>query len=111
MEVNQDIMNLICRLEYRVGEMCSNSNSYNGWTDEWGADFRYPITIDGVGKFKSNICWLEVGPEHLKDMYYKFGSNEMHIGYSLKHVLEELEDLYGLDFVKLEAERKAKLQK
>lgn len=34
MKVNQDIMNLICKLEYRIGDTCANSDSYNGWTDE-----------------------------------------------------------------------------
>ena len=29
MEINQNTMNLICKLEYKIGEMCSNSNSYN----------------------------------------------------------------------------------
>lgn len=111
MKVNQDIMNLICKLEYRIGDTCANSDSYNGWTDEWGADFRYLVTVDGHGKFRGRIDDLGLEPESLGDIYYKFGANEMHIGYGIKHVLEELEDLYGLDFVKLEAERKAKAQK
>ena len=67
--------------------------------------------VDGHGKFRGRIDDLGLEPEALGDIYYKFGANEMHIGYGIKHVLEELEDLYGLDFVKLEAERKAKAQK
>lgn len=76
-----------------------------------GADFRYPVTVDGHGKFRGRIDDLGLEPEALGDIYYKFGANEMHIGYGIKHVLEELENLYGLDFVELEVERKAKLKK
>lgn len=64
-----------------------------------------------MGNSEVELTDLGLEPEALGDIYYKFGANEMHIGYGIKHVLEELEDLYGLDFVELEAERKAKAQK
>ena len=110
MEINQNTMNLICKLEYKIGEMCSNSNTYNGWTGEYGADFRYPVTVEGVTRCRYNLEVLDLAPEKLKDIYYKFGSNRLYIGYSIKHLLEELETLYGLDFAKLEEERKNSAQ-
>lgn len=108
MKVNQDIMDLICLLEYRIGDSCSNGDSYNGWTNDWGADFRYPVTVDGRGKYRNTIESLGLEPEDLGDIYYKFGANELHVGFGIKHLLEELEERYGLDFAKLEAEYKAK---
>lgn len=33
MELNQDTMDLICKLEYCIGDTCCNIHSYNGWTD------------------------------------------------------------------------------
>lgn len=32
MELNQDTMDLICKLEYCIGDTCCNIHSYNGWT-------------------------------------------------------------------------------
>lgn len=111
MEVNQDIMDLICKLEYCIGDTCCNIHSYNGWTNEWGTDFRYPVVASNEGRYYGHLEELGLKPGSLAKIYYVFGANRMHIGYGIKHVLEELEDLYGLDFVKLEAERKAKVQK
>lgn len=111
MEVNQDIMDLICKLEYRIGDSCCNIHSYESWTNEWGPNLRYPVVASNNGKYKGHLEKIGLGPESLAKIYYVFGTNRMHIGYGLKHILEDLEDLYGLDFVKLEAERKAKLQK
>ena len=34
MELNQDTMDLICKLEYCIGDTCCNIHSYNGWTNE-----------------------------------------------------------------------------
>lgn len=102
MKINQNTMNLICKLEYKIGEMCSNNNSYNGWTDTCGADFRYPVTVEGNGKYKGKLEWLDLKPEELKNICYKFGSNKLYIGCGIKHLLESLETLYRLDFEKLE---------
>ena len=33
MELNQDTMDLICKLEYCIGDTCCNIHSYNGWTN------------------------------------------------------------------------------
>lgn len=108
MKLNQNTMNLICTLECKIGRTCSNSNSYNGWTNEYGADFRYPVTVEGMGKFRGTLVDLDLKPEQLKDICYKFGSNKLYVGWGIKCLLEELETRYGLDFTELERVRQNK---
>jgi hypothetical protein len=43
MNINKQLVELICELEYIVGQECFNPNSYNGYTGEEGKDFRYPV--------------------------------------------------------------------
>jgi len=112
MQVDKKVAHLIAELEYLIGSECYNPNSYDGWNDVEGCDYRYPVNIrkssGEFAKIRKNINDTalldpkDITPEAIKYMKYKFGSNELFIGLGLIKVLEYLEQRYGLDFNALE---------
>lgn len=112
MELNKKTCELIAELEYLIGSECYNPNSYDGWNDVEGCEFRYPINIrnkeDEFVKVRGNIneTYLldknDINPQSISYMKYKFGSNELFIGLGIIKVLEYLEDRYDIDFSELE---------
>ena len=103
MTINENTAKLISELEDLVGHTCYNGDSYNGWTDEYGCSFRYPVTYlkkDGT-RGKAKYSKLDMDYSKVDEMFYKFGANELYIGAGLIHVLNELEKRFGLDFDEL----------
>ena len=119
MELKKELVPILSDMEYLIGKECYNPNSYDGWKDIEGRDFRYPVTLryparDRNIKTKENIneiIELYENDEELLDaltyMKYRFGSNELFIGQGLLNVLEYLEGRYGFSFVELEQSRSA----
>lgn len=115
MELNKKMYEVICDLEHEIGSECYNPNSYDGWNEVKGCEYRYPINVpnkDGeYTKIRGNIYKTpfldqrELVPDSIKYMKYKFGSNELFIGLGLIDVLEYLETRYGLDFNELEKKK------
>ncbi|WP_394027500.1 hypothetical protein [Desulfovibrio falkowii] len=100
---------LITEIEYIIGNSCYNGSSYNGFTGEQGAHFRYPVwavteynEYDGDEKERFYGRVREIPAENLKSMHYKFGANSLYIGRAIFKVLRMLEERYGLDFSELE---------
>lgn len=116
MKLNKDLCKVIAEIEYLIGSECYNPNSYDGWNDVEGCEFRYPVNVrnqDGeFVKIRTNInttALLEkkdITTDAIKYMKYKFGSNELFIGLGIINVLEFLENRYGLDFNELEKQHK-----
>ena len=118
MKLNKELASVLADMEYLIGKECYNPNSYDGWNDIEGCDFRYPVTL----RFPERDCFIKCRDnindkmliyedekeliEALTFMKYKFGSNELFIGKGLQNVLNYLEDRYGLDFAELERNRK-----
>ncbi len=108
MKVDQKIARLICELEYQIGSQCYNSDSYNGYTDEYGASFRYPVMYNGDKKTRMNVVEAltfnkdTVQPGIVDTLKYRMGANELYVGIGIQKLLEELEKRYGLDFNALE---------
>lgn len=111
MKINMKICSLIAEIENIIGSECYNPNSYDGWNDVEGCDFRYPVTIRRQSgdfiKVRTNINTTsllskkDITPESIKYMKYKFGSNELFIGIGIIKTLEYLEETFGLDFHEL----------
>ena len=116
MKLTKKMYKVMADLECLIGSECYNPNSYDGWNDIDGCDFRYPINVpdkDGeYEKIRTNIYdSLLIDNKNLTAdsflyMKYKFGSNELYIGQGIKSVLEYLENRYELDFNELEKNRK-----
>lgn len=116
MKLTNEMSKVIAELEFLIGSECYNPNSYDGWNEVEGCDFRYPINLpDNEGNYKKvrgnlNKCIYvnpeEITPSSVKFMKYKFGSNELYIGKGLLKAMDYLEQRYGLDFNELEASRK-----
>ena len=108
MELDRDMARLICEIEYIIGNQTYNPNSHNGWTDEDGCDFRYPVSYcerkKGVEK-KTKLTVEYIDPDCISSMKYAFGSNHLYIGNGIYRTLDFLEKTYGLDFKKLEKAR------
>ena len=111
MKLTPALCKFIASLEYVVGNECYNPNSYNGWTEEYGLSYRYPVHVaDSSGedhRVKSNVASLtrllgEIDEDTINSMYYAMGTNELYIGQALISILEKLEERYGLDFAALE---------
>ena len=119
MELTKETAKLVCNLEFLIGECCENNNSYNAYTDEYGCVFRYPVwvmrqeiieengeekEVDNSFKTSLNLADLSnvVSVEDVRNIFYKFGSNELNIGIGLISVLEFLENRYKLNFNELE---------
>ncbi len=111
MKLNTKLCSLVADIEQIIGSECYNPNSYDGWNDVEGCEFRYPINIrTQSGKFvkvrtnintSSLLSKEDITPEAIKYMKYKFGSNELFIGLGIVKTLEFLEKTYGLDFNEL----------
>ena len=111
MKLTMSIARLIGRLEYIIGSQCYNSNSYNGWTGEYGCSFRYPVWYKEEKHHSSvylKIKYPEDKAHDIQTLYYKFGSNKLHVGNGLLEILEYLEKRYDLDFVELEKKAQKK---
>lgn len=100
MVVDKNIVELICTLEYKIGNQTYNPNSYNGWTGEEGCGFKYPVSYcknkrdleeHKSTKTKSRIEFVE--PECIETMKYVFGSNHLYIGDGIVEILNYLEEL------------------
>ena len=112
MKLDEKICRVIADLEYCVGVECYNPNSYDGWNDIDGCEFRYPINFpneDGNyvkvrGNINTSYGTRDIGKDEntIPYMKYKFGSNELYIGKGMINVLEYLEDRYGIDFNQME---------
>lgn len=109
MIVDESIAELIKNLEYKIGNHTYNPNSYNGWTGEEGCEYKFPVSFcknkDDLAarrltKSKDRIVHLD--PECVDTMKYVFGTNHLYIGDGLVDVLNYLEELYDIDFNKLE---------
>lgn len=112
MVVDKNIAELICALEYIIGKQMYNPNSYNGWTEEEGCSFKYPVNyckskVDfeehRITKTKSQI--KSIAPECVGTMKYAFGSNHLYIGEGIVAALNYLEETYGIDFNELEEKK------
>lgn len=117
MKLDEQMVSLICDLEYCIGSECYNPNSYDGWTGESGCSFRYPVyysTSKTSGQYKERYrisSFLSNYDEYIvKSMKYKFGSNHLFVGLGIKNVLETLEEYYDLDFNELEQKRREREQ-
>ncbi|MDD6824858.1 MAG: hypothetical protein PUE12_01855 [Oscillospiraceae bacterium] len=118
MKIDKKISKLICELEYLIGSECYNPNSYDGWNDVDGCDFRYPINFPNkegeYRKIRSKITDSyivesdDISADTVEYMKYKFGSNELYIGKGIISILEYLEERYSLDFNELENNVKKK---
>lgn len=116
MKIDEKMCKVIANIEYLIGSECYNPNSYDGWNDIEGCDFRYPILVpDDRGTFTKirgqiNKSYLinenDITPSAIKYMKYKFGSNELMIGQGIIKTLEFLEQRYGLDFNDMEQRKK-----
>ena len=115
MKLTPEMSKIVAELEYLIGSECYNPNSYDGWNDIEGCDFRYPISLpNNEGKYKKirgnlNTSPLltidEITPSSVSYMKYRFGSNELFIGKGIINVLNFLEKRYGISFNDLEAAR------
>ena len=114
---------IISDIEYLIGSECYNPNSYDGWSEIEGCDFRYPINVpDPIVpgeyiKIKDNINTTYqldhryISSRMISYMKYKFGSNELYIGQGIIKTLRYLEDRYDIDFNELEENRSKKVGK
>lgn len=112
MKLDKSMCKLIGDIEFLIGSECYNPNSYDGWNDIEGCDFRYPLIFpmgnNKYAKVRYSINQLievsedDITPENIKYMKYKFGSNELFIGIGIIKTLQYLEERYGLNFNKLE---------
>lgn len=118
MTLDNKMIKVISWLEYLVGSQCYNPNSYDGWNNTEGREFRYPLSIpNSEGRYMkvrgtvTDKCAIygppfeiDVTPETIETMRYRFGSNELFIGRGIINVLRYLEWRYGIDFNELESQ-------
>lgn len=116
MKLTKKTARLIADLEYLIGKECYNPNSYDGWNDIEGCDFRYPINVP-INTQNSDVVYIkikdmisksrlidenDITPETVPFIKYKFGSNELFVGRGIINILEYLENRYNIDFDELE---------
>ena len=118
MIVDKDTARLICKLEYELGSQTYNPHSYNGWTGEEGCGFKYPVKYcknknalikQELTKNKNEINYID--PQCINTMKYAFGLNHLYVGKGIIKMLECLEEVYNIDFNKLEQKRLEKKKK
>ena len=103
MKIDREMADLICELEYVIGNQTYNPNSYNGWTGEEGCGYKYPVNYcvskealenERLSKTKHRIDYID--PECIDTMKYAFGSNHLYIGDGIVKAMEILEKRYGV---------------
>ncbi len=112
MKLTKEMCKVIADMEYLIGSECYNPNSYDGWNDIEGCDYRYPINVPSSSgnyiKIRNNINSSplinsdDITKSAVSFMKYKFGTNELFIGKGLQNVLNYLEKRYNLNFNELE---------
>ncbi len=115
MKLTQEIVNLICDLEYKLGSHCVQEKSL---TADW-LEYRYPVSIwvdnpndeEDFGhreKIRKNVRYANyrVDKETITTLQYNMGKNRLDVGKAIIDMLELLEKRYGLDFNKLEKEHR-----
>lgn len=111
MVIDKNMRELIADLEYCIGSECYNPNSYNGYAGEEGASYRYPVYIPvQINEDEKHFAKARANVKNISNfeyadilqLQYRFGANNLFIGYGLVHVLEYLEKRYGLDLSTLE---------
>lgn len=121
MQLTQELTDLICEIEYIIGDQCYNPNSYDGYTGDEGCSFRYPVyvytdksgneMVKFRGKVNSGFSYDgKVTPDLVRGMRYKFGSNHLYIGEAIYKILDMMQDRYGIDFSAMEAEHRKEKQ-
>lgn len=118
MKLTKKMCRVIADIEYLIGSECYNPNSYDGWNDIEGCDFRYPINVPNEkGEYtkvrakitdSSLLDSKDINSKSVTYMKYKFGSNELFVGKGIIRVLEYLEKRYDIDFNELEEARAKK---
>ena len=118
MEIDKNITEVICDLEYKIGYQCYNPNSYNGYTDEEGCEYKYPVQYCKNVKELNEEQWTKtkskidnIQPECIGSMRYAFGSNHLYVGDGIVEMLKYLEKRYGLNFNELEDKRVENIKK
>lgn len=115
MKLSKEMCKLIAELEFLIGSECYNPNSYDGWQDIDGCDFRYPISFpdaDGnYSKIRGNLNLvfdggLDINENNIPYIKYKFGSNELFIGQGIIKLLDYLQNRYDVDFSEMEEKKK-----
>lgn len=103
MKLTKATTDLICELEYIIGNQCYNPNSLNGYTLEEGLEFRYPVWYENKegSDTKTSYKIRDIDKSKINTIRYKFGSNHLYIGEAIVNALELLESKYGLDFNEL----------
>lgn len=103
MKLTKATTDLICELEYIIGNQCYNQNSLNGYTLEEGCEFRYPVYYENNegDDTRTRSVIKNIDKSKINTIRYKFGSNHLYIGEAIFEVLERLESKYGLDFNEL----------
>ena len=115
MKLNKKMCRVAADLEEIIGSECYHPTAYDGWNDIEGCSFRYPLSLpcgeDRWIKVRQNLMddWFvkpgSVGPDTIRNMRYRFGSNQLLIGRGILAAMEYLEERYGLDFNALEEKR------
>lgn len=103
MKLTKATTELICELEYIIGNQCYNPNSLNGYTLEEGLEFRYPVWYENKeGRdTKTSYRIRDLDKSKIGAIRYKFGSNHLYIGEAILKALEFLENKYDIDFNEL----------
>ena len=117
MELTQGLTDLICEIEFLIGDQCYNPSSYNGYTGDEGCSFRQPVyaytnespddLVKLRGRLNKDFLGTYLGivtPELVRAMRYKFGANHLYIGEAIYNVLKMLEKRYEISFNDLEAD-------
>lgn len=103
MKITKATTDLICELEYIIGNQCYNPNSLNGYTLEEGCEFRYPVSYENSEGDDTRTRYIikNIDKSKINTIRYKFGSNHLYIGIAILKVLERLESKYDIDFNEL----------
>ncbi len=98
-----NLVGLISEIEYQIGSLCYNPNSHDGYTGEVGKQFRYPVYTTSNSKEEKHYDKVNLSPDEIPTLKYKFGSNHLLIGIGIICVLNFLEKRYSIDFNELES--------
>ena len=106
MNITKETAQFVSDLESIIGSNCYNSKSYNGYTGEYGAHFRYPVKYPNInGELtKTRGVKDDLDLNKVSQMRYCFGANELFIGEGIIDLLNELEQRFDISFEELLAE-------
>lgn len=108
-EEDRELLSRPLHVYVMLEDIVAQYTDSSGYTKQIGGPSRYPLTVprpDGTTQKVSVTFLTEWHPNEFMGAYYAFGVHKLFVGKAVAHVMDFLQERYGLDFNELENRRR-----